>query len=98
MPLGTVPVNFRSKFHQALLAHYFSNPGAEYYLRELSRILSFNAAYISRELNSLTLSGIFLASVRGREKYFRLNREHPLYNEFRKITKYIVAKKATIKK
>jgi hypothetical protein len=91
-------VNFRSKLHQALLAHYFSSPGAEYYLRELSRILSFDAAHLSRELNALSRSGIFLVSRRGREKYFRLNQSHPLYNEFQRITKYIVAKKATIKR
>jgi len=91
-------VNFRSKLHQALLNYYFSNPGAEHYIRELSRILSFDATYLSRELNLLTSFGLFASFKRGHEKYFRLNRNHPLCNEFRNITKYVVAKKATTRR
>jgi len=91
-------VNFRSKLHQDLLDYYFSNPGAEHYVRELSRILSFDATHLSRELGLLTDAGLFISFKRGREKYFRLNRNYPLYNEFQRITKYIVAKKATIKR
>lgn len=90
-----MPVNFRSKLHQALLHYYFSNPGAEHYLRELSRILSFDATHLSRELNLLTRFGLFVSFTRGHEKYFRLNRRYPLYNELRTITKHIVAKKTT---
>jgi predicted transcriptional regulator with HTH domain len=90
-----MPVNFRSKLHQELLKYYFSNPGTEHYVRELSRVLSFDATYISRELGLLTGAGLFISLKRGHEKYFRLNPRHPLYDEFRKITKYIVAKKAT---
>ena len=90
-----MPVNFRSKLHQELLNYYFSNPGTEHYVRELSRILSFDATYISRELGLLTDAGLFILFKRGHEKYFRLNPNYPLYDEFRKITKYVVAKKAT---
>ncbi|MEK7546749.1 MAG: hypothetical protein AAB536_01050 [Patescibacteria group bacterium] len=82
-----MPINFRSKIDQKLLGYYFANPGAEHYLRELSRILSFNASFLSRELKALTANGIFISSKRGREKYFRLNRKHPLYNEIRAIIK-----------
>ena len=92
-----MPVNFRSKLHQALLGYYFSNPEAEHYVRELARILSFNVAHLSRELNLLARSGMFVSFMRGREKYFRLNKNYPLYKEFHKITGYIVAKKETNK-
>ncbi len=90
-----MPINFRSKLHQALLGHYFSHPNAEHYVRDLSRLLSFNATALSRELRILTRSGIFLTSTRDRYKYFRLNPRHPLYKEIRNITMYVVAKKAT---
>jgi len=90
-----MPVNFRSKLHLALLNYYFSNPSAEYYVRQLSRTLSFDATYLSRELNLLTDAGLFIYLRRGNEKYFRLNQSHPLYGEFHKITKHLVAKKAT---
>lgn len=88
-------VNFRSKLHLALLSYYFAHPHAKHYVRDLSRILSFNATFLSRELNTLTRSGIFLTSTRGREKYFRLNQKYPLSKELEKITAHFVAKKAT---
>lgn len=88
-------VNFRSKLHRDLLGYCFSNPNAEYYVRELSRILSFDATYISRELGLLANAGLFISIKRGHEKYFHLNQSHPLYNELRSITRYVVAKKAT---
>ncbi|MDP3948860.1 MAG: helix-turn-helix domain-containing protein [bacterium] len=82
-----MPINFRSKIDQKLLGYYFANPGAEHYLRELSRIISFNVSFLSRELKILTKNGIFISTKRGREKYFRLNQKHPLYNEIRAIIK-----------
>jgi predicted transcriptional regulator len=88
-----MPINFHSKLHKALLDYYFSNPESGHYVRELSRDLSFSASLLSRELGSLSRLGIFVSSMRGREKYFRLNRSYPLYNEFRKIIQYIVHKK-----
>ena len=80
-----MPVNFRSKLHIALLKYYFENPGAERYLRELSRILSFNSSYLSRELRKFVRGGIFFARKAGKEKYFWINRKHRFYNELRKI-------------
>ncbi len=80
-----MPINFRSKLHQKLLQHYFSHPDGEYYVRELSRILSFDAALISRELKEFARRGIFISSNRGREKYFRLNKNYPLLNEIKSI-------------
>lgn len=90
-----MPINFRSKLHQALLEHYFLNPRAEYYVRDLSRILSFDVAFLSRELATLTRAGIFVSFIRNRQKYFRLNHGYPLYNEIKNITMHVVAKKAT---
>lgn len=90
-----MPINFRSKLHQALLAHYSLNPNSEYYVRDLSRILSFDVAFLSRELATLTRAGIFVSFTRNRQKYFRLNHVHPIYNEIKNIAMYLVAKKAT---
>jgi predicted transcriptional regulator len=75
-------INLRSGLHRSLLGYYFANPEAEHYLRELSRLLSHDVANLSRELNRLTRNGIFIASLRGRQKFFRLNRAHPLFRKF----------------
>jgi len=84
-----MPINFRSKLHKKLLGYYFANPGAEHHLRELSRILSFNVSFLSRELKIFINNGIFVSSKRGRERYFRLNQKYSLYNEIRAIIKHI---------
>lgn len=80
-----MPVNFRSKLHIALLKYYFENPGAEHYLRELSRILSFNSSYLSREMRKFVRGGLFFARSGGKEKYFRINKKYKFYHELRKI-------------
>src|SRR3989338_8594976 len=76
---------FRSQLRRRLFGYYFTNPTAEHYLRELAELLRTDPANLSRELASLTRQRVFVSRTRGRQKYFRLNRNHPLYNEFRGI-------------
>jgi len=83
-------INLKSQLHRSLLGYYFANPESEHYVRELSRLLSSDVANLSRELNQLTRSGIFVASLRGRRKFFRLNRAHPLFRKFRNLVLEIV--------
>ena len=78
-------LNLRSKLRRALFGYYFTNPKAEHYLRELAELLGLDAANLSRELAGLMRQGLFLSRSRGRQKYFQLNRSHPLYDEFRRI-------------
>ncbi|MDA2925332.1 nucleotidyltransferase domain-containing protein [Acidobacteria bacterium AH-259-L09] len=78
-------INLRSKLRQKLLGYYFTNPQAEHYLRELAELLRVDPANLSRELRKLVGQGFFVGHTRGRQKYFRLNRTHPLYNEVRRI-------------
>jgi predicted nucleotidyltransferase len=78
-------LNLRSQLRRKLLAYYFTNPTAEHYLRELARLLQVSPTNLSRELASLVRQGLFAARVRGRQKHFRINREHPLYEEFQRI-------------
>lgn len=78
-------INLRSNLRRELLRYYFTNPKAEHYVRELARLLAVDPANLSRELAKLTRQRIFLSHARGRQKYFRVNRDHPLYDEFRGI-------------
>ncbi|MGH9446499.1 MAG: nucleotidyltransferase domain-containing protein [Terriglobia bacterium] len=47
--------------------------------------LSVDPSNLSKELGRLEREGLFLSEVSGRQKYFRLNREYPLYSEVRNI-------------
>lgn len=75
----------QSKLRSKLLQFYFSHPEKEYYLRQLERLLEQPVAYIRRELLNLEEEGIFLSQMKGRQKYFRLNKDYPLYEEIKKI-------------
>jgi predicted nucleotidyltransferase len=78
-------LNLRSKLRQQLLGYLFTNPEAEHYLRELASLLRVDAANLSRELNALVEQRIVEWRLRGRHKFYRLNRSHPLFDEYRRI-------------
>lgn len=75
----------RSKLRADLLALFFLNPEATYYLRELERRLKASPGALARELKLLSTEGIFLKEPRGREIFYRINRDHPLFKEIKGI-------------
>lgn len=77
--------NLRSKPRQQLLAYYFTNPTARHHLRDLAKRLSIDPSNLSKELRRLEGEGLFRSEISGRQKYFQLNREYPLFDEVRKI-------------
>lgn len=78
-------LDLRSKARQRLLAYYFTNPAARHHLRDLADRLSIDPSNLSRELRRLEREGLFRSEVIGRQKYFQLRREYPLFNEVRSI-------------
>jgi len=78
-------LGLRSKARQQLLAYYFTNPTARHHLRDLAERLSIDPSNLSKELGRLERDGLFRSEVIGRQKYFQLNREYPLFDEVRKI-------------
>ena len=78
-------LDFRSKARQQLLAFYFTNPTARHHLRDLAERLGIDPSNLSKELGRLEREGLFGSEVSGRQKYFQLNREYPLFDEVRKI-------------
>src|SRR6202140_310877 len=78
-------LDLRSKARQRLLAYYFTNPAARLHLRDLAERLSIDPSNLSKELRRLETGGLFRSEVSGRQKYFQLNREYPLFFEVRGI-------------
>jgi predicted nucleotidyltransferase len=78
-------LDLRSKARQRLLAYYFTNPTARLHLRGLAEWLSIDPSNLSRELHRLENGGLFRSEVSGRQKYFQLNRDYPLFDEVRSI-------------
>jgi predicted nucleotidyltransferase len=78
-------IDLRSKARQRLLAYYFANPTARLHLRDLAERLNIDPSNLSKELGRLEREGLFRSDVSGRQKYFQLNREYPLFAEVRGI-------------
>src|SRR4030043_993483 len=88
----------KSKIRQDLLALFFTNPKARYYLRELQRILGYSAGSIRRELLKFKKDGLLLNQRTGNLLYYKVNNEHPLYNELKAIVSKTVGIEGSIRK
>ncbi len=71
----------KSKTRKAILQLYFYNPEKKYYLRELEIILNFPVQNIRRELLELEKSGIFKREKMGKQVYYFLNKNSPIFKE-----------------
>jgi predicted nucleotidyltransferase/predicted transcriptional regulator with HTH domain len=78
-------LNLHSKVRQRLLTYYFANPAASVHLRDLAGRLDVDPSNLSKELRGLEREGLFRSELSGRQKYFRLNTDYPLYAEVRGI-------------
>jgi predicted nucleotidyltransferase len=89
-------LNLRSRARQRLLAYYFANPTARLHLRDLAGRLDIDPANLSKELRRLETEGLFRSEVSGRQKYFQLNREYPLFSELRSIVSKTIGARSLI--
>jgi len=79
-----MPLKF-SKNQTLILEIYFNSPGKSYYLRELGRILGKEPGVFQKDINNLVNRGILLSEYQANSRFFRLNKNHPLYNELKSI-------------
>ncbi|MFH2049463.1 MAG: nucleotidyltransferase domain-containing protein [bacterium] len=68
-----------------ILILFFLNPDQEYYFSEVVRLTGTRQGAIQRELKSLAEADILLIEKRGRQKYFRVNKNHPIFKDLRNI-------------
>ena len=75
----------KSRVRGDLLALFFLNPTASYYLRELARRFNVSAGTLSRELKKFSQEGLLHREARGKEVFYQVNQAHPLYAEIKGI-------------
>lgn len=68
-----------------ILALFFLNPDKEYYFSEVVRLTGTRQGVIQRELKSLSEAEILKSEKRGSQKYFTVNRKHPIFQDLRNI-------------
>jgi predicted nucleotidyltransferase len=87
----------KSKLREEALRLFFSDVEKRYYLRELEKILGFSVANIRRELLLLENSSILRREEDGNQVYFYVNKESPIFEEFKKIVSKTIGFEALIK-
>src|SRR4030067_2160294 len=68
-----------------LLNLFFNPPDDRFYMREVARLLNYDASGIKRELDNLEKSGLLSSEKKGNLRYFCANKNSPLYADFRNI-------------
>jgi predicted nucleotidyltransferase len=74
-----------SKLRRKLLTYSFTHPDENYYVRELSHLINEDPGNLSRELKRLENEGLYTSLIKGRVKFFSLNKRYPLFKELKKI-------------
>lgn len=73
------------KLGNKLLGFLAINNNDEFYVRELARKFGVSPMGALKELNKLESKGYILSRARGRERYFSIEKKHPLFNEIKSI-------------
>jgi uncharacterized protein len=78
-------VILNTKLRRKLLTYSFTHADEDYYVRELSSLIDEDPGNLSRELRKLEEEGLFSSHIRGRAKFYSLNKQYPLFIEIKKI-------------
>jgi predicted nucleotidyltransferase len=81
-----------------LLRIFYAHPERAFYMHELGRMVGKKPGLFQRTLNTLVAEGVLASNYQARERYFRLNKEYPLYNELRGIVEKTIGITETLKK
>lgn len=81
---------FSSQTRVKLLSTFLLHPEREYFIRELTRLLSEQINSIRRELENLRKIGLVRARHRNRKKYYRAEQDFLLYSDLRSLFAKVV--------
>lgn len=74
-----------SKTKRELLKLFLTSPAGEFYLREIQRFTGEPLNAIRRELGYFEKAGLVHSRRSGNRKYFRVDKDFPIYAELKKI-------------
>jgi predicted nucleotidyltransferase len=76
---------FTSRTRAKLLTLFLTESKKEFYVRELQRKIKENVTSVRRELENLKKLGLVNERKEGIQKFYSLNKNHPIYEELRRI-------------
>lgn len=74
-----------TKNRAALLRLFYTNPDQSYYMHEIGRILGKKPGYFQRTLNTMVDDRILVSEPKANARYFKANKDYPLYEELKSI-------------
>jgi predicted nucleotidyltransferase len=74
---------FGSRLRAKALGWLFTHPDERYFVRQLTTILKEDSTNLSRELARLASMGILTCREEGRQKYYQVNHDSPVFEELR---------------
>jgi predicted nucleotidyltransferase len=78
-------LSLRSRVTQKILNYFFLNPGASLHVNDLSRRFGLDKRNLVKKLRELEQIGLLKSETKANLRLFSIDREFPLYNEYRKI-------------
>ncbi|MFC1809135.1 nucleotidyltransferase domain-containing protein [Candidatus Omnitrophota bacterium] len=78
-------VSLRSIITKKILSYFYINPESSLYVNEMERILNLDKRNLVKKVKELEEEGLIVSNQRGNMKFYSVNTEYPLYNEYRKI-------------
>ena len=76
---------FNTKLRKKLLTYSFTHPDEQFYVRELSVLIGEDPGNLSRELRKLAEEGLYISVIKGKEKFYSLNKRYSLFSELKII-------------
>ncbi len=76
---------FSSSVRADILALLLNTPEERFYVREIANILGKNPSGVKRELDNLEKIGILVSERVANLRYFRANKNSPLFNELKNL-------------
>lgn len=83
--LNIYMLNFLKNGGGEILKLFFKDSEKEYYFREIAKKVNKEPSYCQKYLDNLVEDKILLDERRGNMRFFRLNKEHSLYQEIKSI-------------
>src|SRR5207248_1103935 len=81
VPPGSPATALFGTTRQAVLGLFFDHPDQRLYQRQVVRALNVGSGAVQRELARLVAGGILCRTVEGRQAYYQVNRQSPIYPE-----------------
>jgi len=74
-----------SKATRKILGIMFANPENKFYIRQLEKLTSLPVNAVNREIKKLTKTGFLIMEKQGNRKFYRINKQNPIYPELKTI-------------